>query len=96
MSDDFITEADLEALKMESQVFGKGMGSQSSPEMAQRLLDENSVQAALSICHLAKHAADPRLRFAAAKYVVDKALAANGAAGGTAPIDAFLQKILNG
>lgn len=93
MDEDFITEKDIEALKMESDVFGKGLGSQSNPEMAQRLLEENSVHAALSVIHLAKHAADVRVRFAAAKYVVDKALANQGDASGNAPIDAFLKKL---
>lgn len=82
MGNGWVDDEALEALKMESAVFGQGLGSQSNADISQRLMDENVVGATMSIIHIARHAEQPQLRFNAAKYVVDRVL---GSVGKDAP-----------
>lgn len=77
MGTDWVDEKALEALKMESAVFGEGLGSQTNPEIAERLFDENVVGATMSIIHIARCAPNDNLRFKAAQYIVDRVLGAS-------------------
>jgi hypothetical protein len=61
-------------MKMESDVFGQGLGSQTNPEIAERLFEENVVGATLSLINIARNASSDSVRLNAAKYVVDRVL----------------------
>lgn len=99
MVNGWVDDEALEAMKMESRVFGEGLGSQTNPEIANRLYEENVVGATMSIIHVARHAPNYSTRFAAAKYIVDRVLGSSRKEGMNEtvdPLEKFVQELAEG
>lgn len=69
-NDSWVPEEAIEALNMEKQV----QPSETNEEMAERIFEENLPVAAQAICHLARNSGSEKMRFDAAKYVVERNL----------------------
>lgn len=73
--------------------------------LSERILTEAAPSAALSISHLSKYSADPRIRLMASQYILDKVLGRSGTvglaqqslngSGGQSPVEALLTAINN-
>ncbi len=73
--DHWVSDADLQAaMQMEQTVFGRDLSSGASKSLAKRLFQENAAAAAQSIIKTAVHGSTEKVRFDAAKYVLDRAL----------------------
>lgn len=71
----WVSDADLEAaMKMEQTVFGRDLSTGASKKLAKRLFEENAAAAAQSIIKTAIHGSTEKVRFDAAKYVLERAL----------------------
>lgn len=77
---------------MERQFGGEGETEES---IAKRLFRENLIQATQAICHLAVYGLNEKLRFDAAKYVVERNLGPAGYDGGVRdPIEDLIAEIV--
>jgi hypothetical protein len=85
----YVTDEDLEAAKMEAKVYN----NKTPREVAQGIIDQNVVHAAMSVVRIARQAHDPRLRFAAAKEVLNRGLGPVTATSGGVDAGA-LEKLL--
>jgi len=65
----FVSEEDIKNLKLEQEVTDESMVS-----MGQRFFEDNLPQAVLSIVKVARHSENDKLRFDAAKYIVERVL----------------------
>jgi hypothetical protein len=71
----WVSDDELQAaMAMEETVFGRDLSSGASKKLAKRLFDENAAAAAQSIIKTAIHGTTEKVRFDAAKYVLDRAL----------------------
>lgn len=71
----WVSDADLQsAMSMEQTVFGRDLSTGASKSLAKRLFAENAAAAAQSIIKTAIHGSTEKVRFDAAKYVLDRAL----------------------
>jgi hypothetical protein len=67
--DDFISEGEIEAHKLERAVFGE----ETIAQQAERLIQEGSVAAARTLVHLATNASvNDRVRLTASTYIIDR------------------------
>ena len=66
--DEWVPEHAIEALTMEKEM----RPSETDEELAERIFQENLPVAAQAICHLAVNAGNAQVRFAAARYVVER------------------------
>ena len=91
MDHSHISDEDLAAAKMETTIFGD---KESNVQIAQKIIDQNVVSAAMSLVQLARHAPDTRIRLAAAKEVLK--LGMNTEGGGPAgALEKFLKSLGN-
>jgi hypothetical protein len=67
--DTFVTEEEIEILMAEKQMLGG-----STVDMGRRHFEENLPQAVLAIVKVARHSENDKLRFEAAKYIVERVL----------------------
>ncbi len=79
--DTAVTEEDIAALTSEVQILGDS--KEALHDMAARLLEENVPTAVLSLVKLAKHSHDEKMRFQAAKYIVERVLGPANLQSGT-------------
>jgi hypothetical protein len=68
--DEWVPEEAIEALNMEKQY----RPAETNEEMAERIFEENLPVAAQAVCHLALNAGNSQVRFAAARYVIERKL----------------------
>ena len=69
--------------------------------LTEKYLIRAAPAAALSVAHLSKHSADPRVRLAASTYIIDKAIGRTGVgvgllagtANGMTPVDALMARL---
>lgn len=94
----WVSDAELEAaMQMEKQVFGRDLNSAHSLKLAKQLFEENAAAAAQSIIKTAIHGSTEKVRFDAAKYVLERAL---GPASQTktldddAPLEAAMKELM--
>lgn len=71
-SQEWVSDEDLKAL--ERNTFGSGPGAETSMATAQRLFEENAIDAAMTIIRTAKTGSTDRIRFDAAKYVIERSM----------------------
>lgn len=83
------TEA-LQRLVQEKELIGDG----DPVPFASRIIRDSAPEAALSITHLAIHSLDERIRFQAARYILDSTMN-QGGKDSQQPIELFLQEILD-
>lgn len=87
----------LEVVKMERDL----NESVTDETLTERYLIRSAPVAALSVAHLSKHSADPRVRLAASTYIIDKVLGRtgvgvgllSGANSGQSPVDQLMSKL---
>lgn len=73
--DHWVSDEDLQAaMQMEQTVFGRDLSVGASVSLAKRLFKENAAAAAQSIIKTAIHGSTEKVRFDAAKYVLERAL----------------------
>lgn len=71
----WVSDEDLAAaMQMEQTVFGRDLSAGASVSLAKRLFKENAAAAAQSIIKTAVHGSTEKVRFDAAKYVLERAL----------------------
>lgn len=71
----WVSDEDLQAaMQMEQTVFGRDLSSGASKQLAKQLFQENAAAAAQSIIKTAIHGSTEKVRFDAAKYVLERAL----------------------
>lgn len=85
------------AMQMEERVFGRDLSSGASKKLATRLFLENAAAAAQSIIKTAIHGSTEKVRFDAAKYVIERALGPashplNG--DGDEPLEAAMRELM--
>jgi hypothetical protein len=70
------SDKDLEAARMEAQVWGRGPNGEGETPKAtlRRLFEENSARAALQIIRLSEGASGERVRLDASKYIIERVL----------------------
>ena len=91
MARDWDPDEALESLKMERQL----APDESEEQIAKKLFRENLVTATQAICHLAVYGMNEKLRFDAAKYVVERNLGPAGYDGGVKdPIEDLIADII--
>lgn len=96
----WVSDAQLqEALEMEQKVFGRDLDSGASKKLARRLFEENAAAAAQSIIKTAVHGSTEKVRFDAAKYVLERALGPTAnpydrAANDNDPLEAAVQELM--
>jgi len=85
--DDWPSDKELDAARMEAQVFGAGPNGEGETPAAtlRRLFEENSTKAALQIISLGNAAMSERVRLDASKYVVERVLGPLGSPDHGAP-----------
>lgn len=72
--DTWVPDEAIAGLVMERRV----LGDESQESQARRIFSETAAAAAASICHMAVHGTNERLRLDAAKYVVERVLGKAG------------------
>lgn len=99
--DHWVSDEDLQAaMQMEQTVFGRDLSVGASVSLAKRLFKENAAAAAQSIIKTAIHGSTEKVRFDAAKYVLERALGPVSAAGKDEgdgelpPLEAAVQKLM--
>jgi hypothetical protein len=71
----WVSDEELQAaMEMERTVFGRDLSSGASLKVARQLFQENAAAAAQSIIKTAIHGSTEKVRFDAAKYVLERAL----------------------
>ncbi len=98
-----VTDEERERQRQDDEAFAAAVQaewnvSETDPsEAAQGLLRDALIPALQSIVNIAEHSPDHKLRFDAAKYIVDRGLGtlnhANPAAAPKAPLDKFLEQV---
>jgi hypothetical protein len=74
--DDWVSQADLESLRMGRQYLVGLSGS--GPSQAQAILDEASPAAAMQVVKLALHGDSESVRLQASRYILDRTVAQDG------------------
>lgn len=99
--DHWVSDEDLQAaMQMEQTVFGRDLSTGASVSLAKRLFKENAAAAAQSIIKTAIHGSTEKVRFDAAKYVLERALGPVSAVGKDEgdgelpPLEAAVQKLM--
>jgi len=98
---DWVSDEDLAAaMQMEQTVFGRDLSAGASKSLAKRLFQENAAAAAQSIIKTAIHGSTEKVRFDAAKYVLERALGPaaqafkDGDEGELDPLEAAVEKLM--
>lgn len=96
----WVSDEDLQAaMQMEQTVFGRDLSVGASVSLAKRLFKENAAAAAQSIIKTAIHGSTEKVRFDAAKYVLERALGPASQApkdedGELEPLEAAVQALM--
>jgi hypothetical protein len=94
----WVSDAELEAaMQMEETVFGRDLNGDAAKKLAKRLFAENAAAAAQSIIKTAIHGSTEKVRFDAAKYVLERALGPTSQqppGDGDAPLEAAMNELM--
>lgn len=95
----WVSDAELAAaMQMEQTVFGRDLSTGASKTLAKRLFAENAAAAAQSIIKTAIHGSTEKVRFDAAKYVLERALGPTSLIGkedgAEEPLEAAMRELM--